>query len=95
MRLMIGLAVLAATLALTGSGSAFSPGRITVAGVIFVQTRPELRSFQPYAGLQDQNVPIVPPLPRYTTRPAVIMPTPLPPVIHHGAPRPYSDQWYV
>ena len=36
----------------------------SAAGIVLVQDRLEMRSFQPYAGLQDENVPVDVPIQR-------------------------------
>jgi hypothetical protein len=69
----------------------------TTAGPLMpVIDRPEMRSYQPYSGLQYGFRP-TPPIERgmRRDRPEVVMPTPVPPLIRSGVPHPYSAQWYA
>jgi hypothetical protein len=53
--------------------------------------RPEIRSYQPYSGLQFNFAP-TPPVQRgvHRKRPKVVAPRPVDPVIEYGPSRPYS-----
>jgi hypothetical protein len=64
--------------------------------LIRVQDRLELRSYNPYAGLQFET-PLYGPPQRGVgpTRPEVIMPSRKSPIIHQGTPEPYTAQWYA
>ena len=55
-----------------------------------------MRSFQPYAGLQDENVPVDVPIRRGVKkiRPEIVKPTAVNPVIDTGVPSPFTAQWY-
>jgi hypothetical protein len=59
--------------------------------------RQELRSYQPYAGLQEAPVVPLPPEERGVERrrPEIPMPRARSPVITHGTPDAYTAQWYV
>jgi hypothetical protein len=64
--------------------------------IVAVVERPEIRSFQPYSGLQYGFRPT--PRPQrgvVEKRPRVVTPTPVPPLIEYGTPTPYSAQWYT
>jgi hypothetical protein len=63
---------------------------------IQVQDRLELRSYNPYAGLQFET-PLYGPPQRGVgpTRPEVIMPSRKSPIFHQGTPDPYTAQWYA
>lgn len=58
--------------------------------------RPEIRSYQPYSGLQFNFTPEAP-LQRgvHQKRPKIIVPRPVEPVIEFGPPRPYSVERYA
>lgn len=88
-RRSIVLAALAAIVATApaGGASAFQ----------LAQQRPEMRSFQPYAGLTDENVPTEAPIRRGVgpNRPQITMPAPVRPIIQRGPPRAYTAQWYA
>ena len=58
--------------------------------------RPEIRSYQPYSGLQFNFAP-EPPLQRgvHQKRPKIIAPRPVEPVIELGRPGPYSVERYA
>jgi hypothetical protein len=58
--------------------------------------RPEIRSYQPYSGLQFNFAP-EPPLQRgvQQKRPKIIAPRPVEPVIEFGPPNPYSVERYA
>ena len=58
--------------------------------------RPEIRSYQPYSGLQFNFAP-EPPLQRgvHQKRPKIIAPRPVEPVIEFGPRRPYSAERYA
>ena len=60
-------------------------------------SRPEVRSYQPYSGLQEEPVVPLPPAERGVERKRPEIPTPRArsPVIIHGAPEAYTAQWYV
>jgi hypothetical protein len=64
--------------------------------LIRVQDRLELRSYNPYAGLQFET-PLYGPPQRGVgpTRPEVIMPSRKSPIFHQGTPDPYTAQWYA
>ena len=64
--------------------------------LIQVQDRLELRSYNPYAGLQFET-PLYGPPQRgvESTRPEVIMPSRKSPIFHQGTPDPYTAQWYA
>jgi BA14K-like protein len=64
--------------------------------LIQVQDRLELRSYNPYAGLQFE-APLYGPPQRGVefTRPEVIMPSRKSPIFHQGTPDPYTAQWYA
>jgi BA14K-like protein len=66
------------------------------APLIRVQDRLELRSYNPYAGLQFEE-PLYGPPQRgvESTRPEVIMPSRKSPIFHQGTPDPYTAQWYA
>ena len=68
----------------------------SAAGIVLVQDRLEMRSFQPYAGLQDENVPVDVPIQRGVkkVRPEIVKPTAVNPVIDTGVPSPFTAQWY-
>jgi hypothetical protein len=59
--------------------------------------RQEMRSYQPYAGLQIAPVVPLPPAERGVERKRLETPMPIPrsPVIAPGAPAAYTAQWYV
>jgi hypothetical protein len=61
-----------------------------------VVDRPEIRSYQPYSGLQFRFRP-EPPLQRGVRqkRPKIVAPKPVEPVIEFGSPRPYSVERYT
>ena len=58
--------------------------------------RPEMRSYQPYSGLQFNFAP-TPPVQRgvHRKRPKVVAPRPVEPVIEYGPSRPYSSGGYA
>ncbi len=58
--------------------------------------RPEIRSYQPYSGLQFGFRPKLP-IQRgvRVSRPEIVMPRPVAPLIEYGPPTPYSAQWYA
>ena len=58
--------------------------------------RPEIRSYQPYSGLQFNFRPD-PPVQRgvHEKRPKIVAPRPVEPVIEYGPPRPYSVERYA
>jgi hypothetical protein len=58
--------------------------------------RPEIRSYQPYSGLQFNFAP-EPPVQRGVRqkRPKIIAPRPVEPVIEFGPPRPYAVERYA
>jgi hypothetical protein len=57
--------------------------------------RPEIRSYQPYSGLQFGFRPEPPRQRRIgEERPAVVMPEAVPPLIEYGAEQPYAAQYY-
>ena len=67
-------------------------------GVVRVQDRLELRSYQPYSGLLFEGD-----VPRYVApqrglapgRPEVVTPSRKPQIIQRGTPDPYTAQWYA
>jgi hypothetical protein len=64
--------------------------------LIQVQDRLELRSYNPYAGLQFETPLYGPPQRGVgSTRPEVIMPSRKSPIFHQGTPDPYTAQWYA
>ncbi len=96
---VFAIAVLAAIGAVPPVAAApfvYAPAVVPPYRVIRVIDRPEMRSYQPYAGLQFGFRPD-PPVERGVERkrPEVIMPTPLQPLIEYGKPGPYSAQWYA
>lgn len=82
----IALAALAAFVAAVPSGA-----------TQLAQLRPEMRSYEPYAGFTDGTVAPRPPMRRGVgpNRPEVVMPAPVRPVILSGPPRAYTAQWYA
>jgi hypothetical protein len=60
--------------------------------------RPELRSYRPYSGLQFGFRPEPPGKrgirPEEETRPEVVMPEPVAPLIEYGTPSPYASRHY-
>ena len=42
--------------------AAMLAGPVALAQTVLVPDRPEFRSYQPYTGLQDENVPLAPPV---------------------------------
>src|SRR5688572_13349231 len=88
--------VMLATLAGMPSTGHTAQAGPSAAGIVLVQDRLEMRSFQPYAGLQDENVPVDAPVQRGVrkTRPEIVRPTAVNPVIETGVPRAFTAQWY-
>jgi hypothetical protein len=84
----LGLIVPAAPVAAGGIGGA-------VASRPLIVERPEIRSYQPYSGLQFGFRPE----PRRRrigkARPQVVMPEPVAPLIEYGTDQPYSAQYYA
>ena len=89
-------AVLAAITAalLTGSAVALAGGPLAGSA----PQRPEIRSYQPYSGLHFGFRPEPPGRrgirPKRTTRPEIIMPEPVSPLVEHGTPTPHAGQYY-
>ena len=65
-------------------------------GIELVQDRLELRSYEPYSTLQYGFRPEPPSPPRGVrkTRPEIVAPTRVAPLIRSGAPTPYTADWY-
>ena len=65
-------------------------------GIQLVQDRLELRSYEPYSTLQYGFRPEPPSPPRgvLKTRPEIVKPTRVAPLINSGAPVPYTADWY-
>ncbi len=90
--------ILAALLGASAPAGA-APVAVAVFGegqIVRVADRPEMRSYQPYSGLQFGFRP-EPPVQRgvATERPTIVMPKRLAPLIEYGTPSPYSAQWYA
>jgi hypothetical protein len=88
----------AAALAAALSGAVDPAGagaRLSTPGALPPIERPEIRSYQPYSGLQYGFRPPPPAERTRPTRPRILAPAPLSPLIRPGVPHPYTAQWYA
>jgi hypothetical protein len=92
----IGLIALSSSWAAISHASEILPPPAEFSMIIAVIDRPEMRSYQPYSGLQFGFRP-TPPIPRgvRSTRPRIVMPKRVAPLIEYGTATPYSAQGYA
>jgi hypothetical protein len=84
---VVALAVLLATATLAAADGIRVPGGAA-------PVRPEIRSYQPYSGLQFGFRPEPPVDRREPERPRVVRPEAVPPLIRSGPPLPHDAQYY-
>jgi hypothetical protein len=82
--------------AIAAPALASNPELARIGGIEPVQDRLELRSYEPYSTLQYGFRPEPPSPPRGVrkTRPEIVKPTRVAPLIRSGAPVPYTADWY-
>lgn len=96
---LIGMVAVSATMAgALPIAQAVGDPKVFVSGAFgtLIVDRPEIRSYQPYSGLQFNFSP-EPPIQRGVgqKRPKIVAPRPVEPVIEYGAPRAYSAEGYA
>jgi len=94
LRIVLRVVLLAALGAQAAAGELGGPSIVGPSPI----ERPEMRSHQPYSGLQFGFRP-EPPRARgirreNDTRPKIVMPIPLSPLIEYGPPSPHTSQYY-